>query len=103
MRLLPIAVLTFSLVASTTFAGSLHTAVHAAPPPGTHGLTQVIVEMQDAPAVQVYAALRGKDERLAQQSTRDAVRRIDGAQRQLIPTIAQLGGTILYRMQRVYQ
>lgn len=63
------------------------------------GVATFVVELADEPAAVVYAAA-AKSEAAA--ATRAQIARIEAAQQQLLAPLADLGATVLFRNQRVY-
>ncbi|HTP11214.1 MAG TPA: S8 family serine peptidase, partial [Anaerolineae bacterium] len=68
------------------------------------GPVAVIIELQDEPAAATYAA--AKDSKLTAlqtvNATQQQISRIDVAQKQLLPSLAKMGATVIYRIQRTY-
>lgn len=70
---------------------------------GNGGMAQVIVELVDPPAVVVLK--QEKQRHTVQQARKlaqDSVHRLDQMQQRMLPSINHLGGTVLFRLQRVY-
>lgn len=63
----------------------------------------VMVELEDLSTTQVFAAVQSADTTLqATTAAQDQLARIEGAQQDLLRSIAALDTTVLYRLQRVY-
>jgi 2',3'-cyclic-nucleotide 2'-phosphodiesterase (5'-nucleotidase family)/subtilisin family serine protease len=68
------------------------------------GPVSVIIELQDEPAAVTYAAAQDSKLSSAQATaaTQKQIARIEAAQKQLLPALAKLDATVIYRVQRVY-
>jgi len=69
----------------------------------TSGTVNLVIELDDEPTVQTFARTRRtRTVREATTSGRQQLTTVEQSQQSILPTLAKLGATILYRTQRVY-
>jgi subtilisin family serine protease len=85
------------------FAGQRVNSAQFSPRARHTGPTNVVIELTDEPATQVYARVAAAGSSLqATASVRAQLARIDRAQQLLLAPLARMGARVLYRNQRVY-
>ncbi len=66
------------------------------------GFVQIVLELDDQPSTLLPAEARGTSPEQAHRVSKEHTAKLDQDQRRLLPALARLGGTVLYRTQRTY-